>query len=189
VSQSGLLTLIAEALDRIGIEWMLTGSHASSMHGEPRSTHDVDIVAEIHEEHIPALIRAFAEPRFYADANMMREAIQHRSMFNILDQDEGDKIDFWMVGEEESRRVQFSRRRRDNYLGVTVSVISPEDSIISKLQWSKLCGGSQKQFDDALSVYEIQQHNLEIPYCEEWASRLGVQDLWQRIIREAESLE
>ena len=189
MSQAELLSFIAEALERVGVEWMLTGSLASSMHGEPRSTHDVDIVVDMTEDNIPVLIREFPEPRFYADAEMMRDAIRNRTMFNVLDQEEGDKIDFWMIGPEVFHRVQFERRLKGSLGPNQIPVISPEDSILSKLHWSKLSGGSERQFRDALRVYEVQRGTLDVEYCIEWASRLGVDDLWQRIERNAEPID
>lgn len=189
MSQTSLLTYAAQAMQRISVEWMLTGSLASSMYGEPRSTHDIDIVADLREQDISALISEFPEPRFYADAQMMRDAIQSRSMFNVLDQDSGDKIDFWAIGPEEFHRVQFDRRRIETFNNVNVSVISPEDSILSKLYWSKLSGGSERQLRDALRVYEVQHGVLDVEYCEQWAVSLDVLEMWQRIVCEATPIE
>jgi hypothetical protein len=57
-----------------------------------------------------------------------------------------------------------------------------------KLRWAKLSGGSQKQFTDALRVYEIQHGVLDLAYLNEWASRLGVESLWQQLRGEATPL-
>ena len=44
MSQQELLTAVAAALDRIGIQYMVTGSIASSLYGEPRLSHDIDVL-------------------------------------------------------------------------------------------------------------------------------------------------
>ena len=53
-----------------------------------------------------------------------------------------------------------------------------------KLKWSEMSGGSQKQFTDALRVYEVQFGGLDIKYLDEWATRLGIQSLWKRVTDE-----
>jgi hypothetical protein len=68
---------------------------------------------------------------------------------------------------------------------VEVSISSPEDTILAKLRWAELSGGSEKQFKDALHVFEVQRASLEMPYLNDWAARLGVAPLWQRLQQEA----
>jgi hypothetical protein len=70
--------------------------------------------------------------------------------------------------------------------GRPVHVSSPEDTILMKLNWSRQSGGSEKQFGDALRVYEVQAGGLDHAYLETWAERLGVVGLWRRLLREAE---
>jgi hypothetical protein len=96
VSQQDLLIYTIETLDRAGIEYMVTGSIVSSLQGEPRSTHDIDVVVSITTVDIPVLLSAFARPRFVADEGAIREALQLGGTFNVLDTQEGDKIDFWL---------------------------------------------------------------------------------------------
>jgi hypothetical protein len=74
---------IAKDFDRLNIRYFVGGSLASSLHGVPRATQDVDIVADIKNEHIPQLVKAFGT-EFYIDADMIREAIQQQTSFNII---------------------------------------------------------------------------------------------------------
>jgi hypothetical protein len=71
-------------------------------------------------------------------------------------------------------------------MGLKMQVSSPEDTILAKLRWAKLSGGSEKQFTDALRVYEVQSGKLNIDYMEHWAKKLDVESLWKRLINEAE---
>jgi hypothetical protein len=53
-----------------------------------------------------------------------------------------------------------------------------------KLRWAKMSGGSEKQFADARSIYELQGKTLDSTYIERWVHALDINDLWQRIKRE-----
>lgn len=167
---------------------MITGSIASSLQGEPRSTHYLDVVVEIQQENIPTLRAAFAHPDFYMDEEAAREAVRTGGMFNLIEVAEGDKVDFWLLTDEPFDRSRFARRVEEDVVGVHLKVSSPEDTILAKLRWVKLSGGSEKAYTDALRVYEVQAGTLDLHYLEEWARRLGVYDLWERITREAEEI-
>jgi hypothetical protein len=185
--QQELLKTVVRALDAAGIDYMLTGSLASSMQGEPRSTHDIDIVVTIPRSSVPHLVAAFKEPDFYLDARSIEDAIQSEGMFNLIDTREGDKVDFWILTPDPFDQSRFARKIIEEVLGGRVKVSSPEDTILAKLRWCKLSGGSEKQFIDALRVYEVQKENLDIAYIEAWAKRLQVESLWTRVTNEAET--
>jgi len=126
MSQSELLKKTIAALEAANTHYMLTGSFASSLQGEPRLTHDIDLVIAITTPGIKSLL---AGQRFH--------------------------------------------------------VSRPEDTILMKLRWAKLSGGSEKQFGDARSVYEVQEKSLDLPYMERWVKILDLMELWQRLKREA----
>lgn len=81
--QPKLLEKVLIHLKGNNIEYMVTGSIVSSIQGEPRATHDVDIVINIRESFIPALINAFVPPDYYLSDEAIRDAIRHKSMFNL----------------------------------------------------------------------------------------------------------
>ena len=186
MTQAELLRYVVTILEAAPIEYMITGSIASSLQGEPRATHDLDVVVAIREVDVAAVLRAFPQPRFYVDAEAIREAIRTGGMFNVIDVTEGGKVDFWMLTEEPFDRSRFSRRVRERALGFEFHVSSPEDTILAKLRWSRLAGESAKTYVDALRVYEVQKGVLDQLYLEDWANKLGVGDLWERLKREAE---
>ena len=68
-----------------------------------------------------------------------------------------------------------------------MQVSSPEDTILAKLRWAKLSGGSEKQFTDALRVYEVQFEKLDTKYMEYWAKKLDVESIWKRLKDKAET--
>ncbi|MGH9389262.1 MAG: hypothetical protein ACRD1Z_06570, partial [Vicinamibacteria bacterium] len=65
----------------------------------------------------------------------------------------------------------------------------PEDTIRAKLRWAKLADGSEKQFGDALRVFEVQGNSLDRVYLDRWAAELGVADAWRRIQEEGSDLQ
>jgi len=177
---------VVRTLDLARIEYMVTGSVASSLQGEPRLTHDLDFVIAVDADRVPALLEAFPSPGFYVSREAVAEAIRTGGMFNVIETTEGDKIDFWMLTEQPFDRSRFARRYEEEVFGVRLKVSSPEDTILAKLRWSALSGGSEKQFQDALRVYEVQAGVLERGYLEEWAEALGVFEAWKRLVAQAE---
>ena len=113
MSQSELLKRVVARLQQAGIEHMLTGSVVSSLQGEPRATHDIDIVIAVRgtsEQLAAALKAAFPEPDYFLDEDAARAAITIRSMFNMLDALEGDKVDFWLLSDDDFDGSRFARR-------------------------------------------------------------------------------
>ncbi|MDP3981594.1 MAG: hypothetical protein Q8Q33_09300 [Chlamydiota bacterium] len=85
MSQPELLKKVIQALDQAGIQDMITGSVASSLQGEPRSTHDIDMVIAIQKSGAKKLAEAFPPPGFYLDENSILDAIKRGRMFNLID--------------------------------------------------------------------------------------------------------
>jgi len=189
MSQQELLSIVIRTLDAIGIDYMITGSVASSLQGEPRSTHDIDIVVAIHGSAVPKLLASFSSPDYYLDEESIRDAMCTNSMFNLIDMKGGDKVDFWLLTDEPFDRSRFARKYAEDLMGMKINVSRPEDTILMKLRWSKMSGGSQKQFIDALRIYEVQFKNLDHGYLNEWAARLSVVPEWERLKKEAQVIE
>ena len=188
MSQQELLKKVIQVLDQAEIQYMITGSVASSLHGEPRSTHDIDMVIAIQKPVAKRLVEAFPPPGFYLDEDSILDAINRQSMFNLIDVNAGDKVDFWILTDEPFDQSRFLRKISEEFMGLKMLVSSPEDTVLAKLRWAKLSGGSEKQFTDALRVYEVQYGKLDIDYLEQWAKKLNVESLWKRLVDEAETV-
>ena len=185
MAQSELLKRVVAALEATNTPYMLTGSYASSMQGEPRSTHDIDLVVAMTPASARNLLLQFPSPDYYLDENAMADAIARKSQFNLIDTRSGDKVDFWMLTEEPFDQSRFARRCVEELEGQPLRVSRPEDTILMKLRWAELSGGSEKQFGDARSVFELQQTSLDLSYLERWAKSLGVTALWERLKADA----
>lgn len=188
MSQQELLARVVTALDAAGIEYMVTGSIASSLQGEPRSTHDIDFVVAIFPAAAPQLVRAFPPPDFYLDEGAIQEAIESQGMFNLISVSDGDKADFWLLTKDPFDQSRFGRRYVERVFGLDLQVSTPEDTILQKLRWSAQSGGVGKAFVDALRVYEVQHVSLDLLYIESWVAHLRLDDLWTRLLAEADVL-
>jgi len=78
-----------------------------------------------------------------------------------------------------------ARRERRDLGGLRVSMATPEDTILSKLEWARKAGGSERQLTDALGVLQVCGDGVDRAYVEKWAATLGVEDLWQQLVATA----
>lgn len=186
MSQSELLRKVIDVLEVSGTPYMLTGSYASSLQGEPRLTHDIDLVVAITSAAARALIKAFSSSDFHLDEVAVLDAVSQKSQFNLIDVSRGDKVDFWILTDEPFDQSRFGRRYKEEFAGQHLYVSRPEDTILMKLRWAEMSGGSEKQFGDARAVYELQHGSLDLNYMEKWAKILNVVELWERLKREAQ---
>jgi hypothetical protein len=187
VSQSELLIFILNLLTDLDIPYMVTGSVVSSIQGDPRATHDIDVVVLLDKQAVSKLIAAIPKDQFYLNENSVLEAVERQHMFNLLEGATGNKVDFWLLIDEPFDRSRFERRQNTAALGLTnFYVTSPEDTILSKLRWAKLAGGSEKQLTDAIRVFEMQFDRLDISYLKKWVTYLLLEKEWQQLVERAE---
>jgi len=184
--QPELLTYVTHLLDANEIPYMVTGSVVSSYYGEPRVTHDIDIVLELDARLAQPFAAVFAPPQFYLNPDSVREAVARRSMFNLIDTTSGNKVDFWLLTFDAFDASRFSRRRRVPLFGQIVAVAAPEDAILSKLRWAKMAGGSLKQLIDAVRIFEMQHTDLDHAYLLGWVEALDVSAEWQQLLSQAD---
>lgn len=173
-----LLLLVAERLDRAGIAYMLSGSTAMNVYAEPRMTRDIDLVVEIGPASIDAIAATFT-PDFYCDREMIRQAIEHQSSFNVIHTPTVIKVDCIVRKASPYRRTEFERRRPVVVRGHSVQVVSPEDLVLSKLVWAKP-SHSEVQLRDVRNLIACVER-LDWDYVERWAGELDVRDLLAKV--------
>ena len=94
-----------------------------------------------------------------------------------------------MLTDEPFDRSRWTRRQQEPLLGLQIWVSSPEDTILAKLRWARLAGGSEKHVTDAVRVYELQYTNLDRQYLGRWVRALDVEELWRQLLSRAVPLE
>jgi hypothetical protein len=188
MTQIDVLLRVAGVLDEMQIPYLVVGSVASSMHGFSRSTADVDIVADLRLENVAPLFAALKD-EYYVDDQAMRRAISLRRMFNLIHLDTMFKVDIYVPKNDEFSRQQFKTARRETLLpgeGGSAYIAAPEDTVLAKLQWHRRGGEvSERQLTDVLGVLKVQRERLDLEYLREWAMRLEVSDLLERLLGEA----
>ena len=113
------------------IQYMLCGSVASSFHGEPWATKDVALVVECSSHHLPGLLQRLHEAGWYASDVAAMEAIEQRTMFNVIDPDSGWKADLIVRKDRAFSLCEFERRQSAAVFGgdyPTMSLTTPEDT-------------------------------------------------------------
>lgn len=179
-----LIRHVVGLLREEGIAYHLGGSYASSVHGIPRQTQDVDLVVDPSETQVERLV-ARTEGEFYADVGAAREAVRQRSSFNLIHLASGIKVDLFIVGRGDFDRSEFERglaQSVDLGDGQPIHVKTAEDTILRKLLWYRDGGEvSERQWSDAAGILRAQGELLDRVYLDAWAGRLGIVELWQRL--------
>jgi hypothetical protein len=181
--EENALAKVVGLLDDIGVPYMLTGSVAASYHGRPRATHDTDIVVDPTPHQMDTLVQQLAAADFYVDPEAAHEALRDRRPFNVIDISDACKIDLIVRRDRAFSREELARRVVVELSpGRTVWIVTPEDAVLSKLEWARRAGDSERQIADAAGVVAVNP-SLDRAYIERWADELGVLDLWRRIAR------
>jgi hypothetical protein len=141
----------------------------------------VDVVIDPTAEQLAAFLDSLGD-EVYANRTTAEYALRTRAMFNIIVS--GNKADLIVRKERPFSVEEFRRRCLVRMLDVSLYLASPEDVILSKLEWAKE-GDSERQFRDALGVAVVQWEKLDTEYLRRWAPELGVGDPLEQLLGEA----
>ena len=179
-----ILGLIVELLDAAVVPYMVTGSVASSTHGVPRATLDLDVVINPDAIGIDRLVDGLRAAALYVDRGAAREALRDLGQFNAIDATTGWKVDFLLRKDRPFSRAEFERRKQLDLLGTSTWIASPEDMIIVKLEWAAAID-SERQLRDVAAMVDVGEGTLDTAYIDRWVAELGLTEAWSRVRGEA----
>ena len=178
---SDLLRFVAGVLDDLGLRYFVTGSTATIFYGDPRFTNDIDVVVDLSAQHVADFCRRFPQDEFYVSESAAREAVLHRTQFNIIHPASGLKVDVIVPDSSAFNESRFARARRVNAASdLNAYFASPEDAIIKKMEYYRE-GGSEKHLRDIASVLTTSRGQIDTAYIDRWAGQMGLADLWSVI--------
>jgi hypothetical protein len=181
VSLEELIHRTIRVLEAEGVPYMVTGSLASSYHGEYRATRDVDIVIDPGPAALGRLVDRLHAEGMYVDGEVEQAALRERGQFNAIVDD--FKVDFIIHKHDPFSISEFGRRTRARLLDDDADVVTVEDLIISKLMWARDLD-SQRQRRDVAGMIAVSGTALDRAYIDTWALRLGVADAWRQLTDE-----
>jgi len=180
---------VADAFERLGVLYYIGGSIASSAYGIPRATMDIDMVSCLKPEHVRPLVQLL-QSAYYIDEDMILNAIERQSSFNVIHLETMLKIDIFISKNSPYDTEILKRRRKDtldeDQATAYFYLASPEDIVLNKLTWIRISGGiSDRQWNDVLGVLKVQENSLDKKYMHQWASELKVEDLLKKAFQDA----
>jgi len=180
---------VTDVFEKLGVPYLIGGSLASTLYGMVRTTQDSDIVAEMRLEHLQPFVSALQD-EFYVDDKMIVESIRRHSSFNIIHRETMFKVDVFIPRPRPFLQSQLARAQRQEFdleSKISANFASPEDTILSKLEWYRLGGeASDRHWRDILGVLKVRAGELDLDYLRKWAMELKVGDLLERALKEAE---
>lgn len=173
-------------MERLQIPYMVAGGFAAIFYGEPRLTIDIDLVTDIKPQHIKSFIEAFPFPNYYLSEEAIRDSLQRRFPFNVIETTTGAKADIIPLPDDIFSRAAFHRRRKMVYNtdGQEAFFISAEDIVLAKLLAFKQTG-SDKHLRDAKGVLVTQWGQLDLELIRKMADRSNVLTQFEQIYEAA----
>jgi hypothetical protein len=173
-------------LEEMRCPFAVTGGLAAITYGDPRTTRGIDLIVEIEpwEVNVANIFFEKFDNDFFFSLEGCREAIEQQTIFQAVDKETMFKVDFHL-----SDLVPGSCARCKNVqilTGRVVPMVTPEDSILSKLVWIKL--GSDRSRKDVVAMLRVQT-NLDNEYLETTAEKLGVMKILKELRVIAESYD
>lgn len=179
-----LLRHAVAVLDSANTPYMLTGSHASSLHSAPRATYDLDFVIAPTRAEMLVLVQKLQDAGYDVDERVALEALDTHGQFNAIHENTGLKADFIIRKPRPFSIMEFTRRRPAELYDVPIFVATAEDIVIAKMEWAKL-GESARHIEDAAKVLKARARTLDRTYVQNWVSQLALADQWEAVKRSA----
>lgn len=165
-----LLKKVTGLLDQKGIQYMVSGSLAFNVYCIPRMSMDIDFVIELNQANVADFLGIF-KSGYYMNEETVRQEIKRKGMFNVIDHRSGLKMDFIVRKDTEYRRLEFSRKIRKLLEDIPVWMVSPEDLIISKIEWIQQLQSEKQSFDIRML---LATPGIDKSYINFWCDKLNL---------------
>ena len=178
-----LISIFIVRLNKLGIKYIITGSVASIIYGEPRLTHDVDLIIELNKDDITDFVSAFPLEDFYCPPEEVVNVEINRRLrghFNLIHHETGFKADIYLSGEDPLHQWALDNGKRAEYEGESLWLAPIEYVIIRKLQYSQE-GGSEKHIRDIQSMLEISANQIGYHFLDKKIQELNLETGWRRV--------
>ena len=176
---------MATELDALGVAYVIGGSLASSVHGEPRATNDVDLVAALDATSGAALAARLANGWYVSD-EAVQAAVAGGASFNAIHLASAVKVDVFVAGRDAFEAERLRQRVPVRLPGGTLHVDTAEHTVLRKLEWYRRGGEvSERQWRDVVDILRIQRGQLDEQRLAHWARYLGVTRLLQKAVKAA----
>jgi len=181
--ETDLSLLFLRPMNRLGLRYIVSGSTASILYGEPRYTNDLDLIVFLRREDGQRLIEAFPPPEFYVppqEVIMAEIAREQKGQFNLVHVPTGFKADIYTTGRDEFNAWAFRNARKLDFKGEIIPVAPPEYVIARKLEFFRE-GGSDKHLRDIRSMLKVSREQINQVDLNEWVRRQGVETEWKKV--------
>ena len=176
-----LIELFVRPLDRLEIRYLISGSVAAMLYGEPRVTHDIDFVIFLRDRDILRLPEAYPAAEFYLPAKeelFVELAREQKGHFNVIHPESGLKADFYLAKRDELDAWGFRNVREYTIENTRIRLAPPEYVIVRKLEFFRE-GGSEKHLRDIRGMLNVSGEKINQADLNEWVQRQGVEAEWK----------
>jgi len=179
MNQQDFFEKVITVLEKLHIEYMITGSVGAMLYGIPRMTNDMDLVIKMSEDSINNLVTNFTgDEYYYPPIDFICSQLKIYGQFNIIHIESGSKVDFIIRKNNEFAKVEFSNKKTIPFsTHLKAKSASIEDIIISKLKFYKM-GNSRKHLDDIQGILQISEAEIDFKYLQYWLLKLDLDDIW-----------
>ena len=180
-----LFKIFTSRLNKLGVRYMVTGAVASIIYGEPRLTHDIDLVVELSAEQTEKFVKAFPNEEFYCPPIEIIKLEANRPLnghFNIIHQETGFKADIYMMGQDVLHHWAMSYRKKIEIEGEPLWLAPPEYVILRKLEYYRE-GGSEKHLMDIVNILEISSNQINFKQLQDKIEHYALQKEWEKVKR------
>ena len=178
-----LFSLFTEKLSEINIDYFITGSVASIVYGDPRLTHDIDLVISLSQDRIRSFLKAFPIIEFYCPpAELIKDEIVRTSHghFNLIHHETGFKADIYLIGNDEFQLWAMNNKKEIKFFDKKLFIAPPEYVIIKKIEFFNE-GKSQKHLLDISAMIKNSKDIIDFNFIFNRLNKTGLLKIWEEI--------